>query len=152
MRKLVTILALCALLLSGCSKSVKEIRVTSFEVVSVTPVGLTRFVATVEAGIDNPFASLLVEDFEGHLKLDGQECLDVSAGELLLEGRCDKTYAIPFEASLSEGFSPFRILPILSDPDPLRLSVDISARASLRSGVGKTFEFKDIPIDKFLKR
>lgn len=152
MKKLAAILMACTLVLTGCSNSFKDIKVTSFDIVSITPRGLSELAATVEVGINNPTIPFTVRDILGTIKLDGNPCLDITADQVLVDGNREKIYSVPLRARLCEGFNPFSLLTMLQNQDLSRFTVDISAKVELRSGIGKTFELKDISMDKLVSR
>lgn len=138
------------LLVSGCAKTYKDIKVTSFDLVSVTPQGLTRVDALIDVGIDNPIVGFEVFDANGLVKLDGEPCLSITADQLVVQGKTAKTYRIPLNGVIADGFNPFQLLTLFKNLDMSRVTVDLSARVNLRGGVGKVFEFKDMPLDKML--
>lgn len=150
MKKLATILLACSLILTGCSKSFKDIKVTSFNVLSITPRGLTELIATVEVGVDNPILAFTVKDIHGGIRMDGNPCIEITSDYVMIDGSCEKTYTIPVRAKLSEEFNPFQLLTMLQNRDLSRFTVDVNAKVLLRSGIGKTFELKDIPMDKLI--
>jgi len=150
MKKLVAILMACTLVLTGCNNSFKNIKVTSFEIVSITPRGLSELAATVDIGINNPAISFNVRDIFGTINLDGNPCLDITTGQVLVDGNKEKIYSIPLRARLCEGFNPLSLLTMLQNQDLNRFTVDISAKVELRSGIGKTFELKGVPMDKLV--
>lgn len=152
MKKLFAIMMVCALMFTGCGKSVKDIKVTSFDIVSITPRGLSELAATIELGVNNPIISFTVRDALGTIKLDGTPCLDISADQIIIDADCEKIYSIPLRAKLCQGFNPFSLLTLFQNQDLSRFTVDVGAKIQLRSGVGKTFELKDIPLDKLVSR
>ena len=141
------------MLFSGCSK-IKEISVTSFELVSVTPKGLTELDALVKIGIHNPAVPFELTDAVGTLKIGGSPCLSLSADQLIVSGNMDKVYSLPIHGVLAEGFNPFQLLTLLKGDsiDLENVTADVDARISLRGGVGKNLELKDIKLSKLLKK
>ncbi len=147
------ILALVLVLLSSCGGSVKDVRVTSFRVVSVAPQGLSGLTALVEAGIHNPGIGFEVTSLHGTLRMDGKDMLYLDADQLMVEGRSDRTYDIPLKGRIADGFNPFQLLSLLGDGSDLsRLTVSARARLALRGGVGKTVEIKDMPLEELKDR
>jgi len=147
---IVTILSVLPML-TGCT-SFSEIKIKSFEIVSVTPRGTTGLDALVKVEVDNPSMSFELTDLVGTLKLEGHPCLSITADQLIVAGKTVKIYSVPLQGRLSEGFNPFQLLRIINgySLDFDKLTVDVSGKASLRGGVGKKLEFKDIKIGEYL--
>lgn len=151
---LLFICALAALLtIQGCNK-VKELAVTSFEIVSIAPSGISALDATVRVGIHNPLVAFEATDVIGTLKLDGKPCLYLSADQLIVSGNCDKVYTIPVRGNIAEGFNPFELLNLINGTSLAldKLSVDVNGKLALRGGVGKKLELKDIRISDYMKK
>ena len=145
MKRILPLLAATALLLSSCA-SYKDIRITSFEVVSLTPSGLREVDATLRVGIDNPILSFVVEDIEGTLR-DGSDPLAyVVSDQLIVSGKTSKAYEIPVKGRLADSKNILSVLSTISRPDSLK--ADVSLKVSLRNGIGKTLNIKDIPVIK----
>jgi len=146
------LLIAAAVLVSGCAKSYKDIRVTSLKLVSVSPRGITGIDVLVELGIDNPIAGFEVFDLSGILKMDGKPCLNITADQLVVQGSSSKVYRIPLVGELDGSFNPLMLVTLFQNMDPTRFTADISARVNLRGGVGKVIELKDQPLDILLER
>ena len=140
-------------LATGCKK-VKEISVTSFEIVSVTPSGLTDLDALVKLGIHNPMVPFEVTDATGTLKIAGKPCISLSTDQLIVAGNTDKVYSIPIKGKIAEGFNPFDLLKLFNGTslDFDKLTVDVNGKVALRGGVGKKLDLKDIKLNKFSKK
>lgn len=156
MKKHLPIIALIisALLMCGCSgHGIKDIKVTSVKIVSVSPRGLNGLDALLELGIHNPAMSFEVTDVTGVAKMDGQECLVVTADQLIVSGKTDKVYSVPLKGSLSEGFNPFQLLNIVGGSmDMSKITVSVKAKVALRGGIGKNIELKDIPLSSLISK
>lgn len=155
MKKKLYILFACALaalsVMTSCSK-MEDIRITSFEIVSVTPRGLNGLDVLVKIGIDNPAVEFEVSDLAGTLRLEGMPCLSISADPLTVSGKSVKTYSVPLRGQLADGFNPFQLLRIINgySLDYDKLTLDIEGKASLPGGLGKKLEFNDIKIGEHL--
>lgn len=138
---------------TGCKK-VKEISVTSFEIVSVNPSGLTELDALIKLGIYNPMVPFEVTDATGTLKIAGKPCISLSTDQLIVAGNADKIYSIPIKGRIAEGFNPFELLKLFngSSLDFDQLTVDVNGKVALRGGVGKKLDLKDIKLSKFSKK
>lgn len=143
--------AMCAVLavfmLSGCAKSYKDIKVTGFSLVSISPRGLSGVDALVDVGIDNPSVGFEVFDLKCLVKMDGEPFVTLTSDQLVILGKTSKTYSIPLKGYLADGFNPFQLLGLLKDMDISRFKADVSARVNLRGGVGKEIKFKDLPLE-----
>lgn len=151
---LLFVCALAALLMcQGCNK-VKELKVTSFEIVSITPSGTSELDATVRLGLHNPLVSFEVTDVIGTLKMEGKPCLHLTADQLIVAGNSDKVYTIPVRGTIAEGFNPFQLLNLINGAslDFDKLTVDVNGKIALRGGVGKKLELKDIRISDYMKK
>jgi hypothetical protein len=143
----IIIIVLFAFALAGCTASVEDIKVTSFRVVSVVPQGVSNIVALVEIGIHNPTIGFEVTDMQAVAKLDGEQAVQFSADQLIVDGKKDKVYTLPLKGRIVDGFNPFKLLTLFSNGMDLRgVTADVSARAALRGGIGKNIELKDIKI------
>ncbi len=152
MKKLLIILSACITLFAGCSGSINDIEVTGFNIISVTPRGVSELYATVELGIRNPIIAFTLQNMEGTINMDGQPCIRITADQLMVDGKSDKVYVIPVKGKLMEGFNPWQLLSVLKDNDFSKLTVDASARVSLKSGIGKDIAVKDMSLEKLLKK
>ncbi|MCQ2182349.1 MAG: hypothetical protein MJY89_02970 [Bacteroidales bacterium] len=155
-RKICLLLAIVASalsLLTSCSKT-KDIKITSFEIVSVTPRGMNGLDALVKIGINNPSVAFELTDLVGTLKLEGVPCLSITADQLIVSGKTVKTYSVPLQGQMSEGFNPFQLLRIINgySLDFDKLTVDVQGKASLRGGFGKKLEINDLKIGEYLVR
>ena len=137
---------------SGCN-DIKQIKVTSFEVVSITPKGFNGIDALVKVGFHNPAMAFELADAVGTAKVKGVPCLEIGADRFVVDGKCDKTYSIHVHGELAQGFDPFQLLQLLNNQMGADdLTLDVSAKAVLRGGIGKKIDLKDIPLSKFMKK
>lgn len=151
MKRIATIALSCLFLLTGCH-SFKDVKVTSADLAQITPMGLTAIKAVVEVGIDNPTMAFELKDVQGLLRMNGDSCLVVTSQGVKVDGRCSKSYFIPLEGKLADGFNPFSLLQILSTRDLSIFTIDVRAKGVLRSGIGKVIEYKDIPLDSLIDK
>lgn len=154
MRALRTILiVIFSLLLTACSNRLKEIELTSVDLLSVSPKGLSGISAQLELGIHNPAMAFEISDLGAILRFKSEPALLISAEPLVVEGRCDKLYIVPLDGRLAEGFNPFKLLQLLGgEVDMSDLSLDVKAKVALRNGLGKDIEYKDIALDTLLEK
>lgn len=152
MKRITAILCLCILILSGCSKTYKDIKVTSFEVISITPKGLNQVDALVDVGIYNPIVGFEVTDVLGVLKMDGEPCVNISTDQLTISGKTEKVYRIPLHGELEPGFNPLSLLKVAQTLDFSGFTADVNGKVSLRGGIGKTISLKGLKLGELEKR
>ena len=159
MKRLIIILSIILPLLSSCSgKGIKDIKVNSFEVVSLTPKGLRDIDALIKVNVHNPSVSFELTDIAGLLKLKGKDVLTLTTDQLIVAGKTDKVYTIPVHGTIAEDFNPFQLLDIFNangGEQKLNLddvTLDLSLRPALRGGLGKIVDVKDIKLSKLLEK
>lgn len=144
--------SLLAALLTGCSGSVKDIKVTGFSLESVVPTGLHGLEAVVDLTVDNPSFDFKLTETEAVVKMSGDPCLTLTTDAVSVEGKCEKTYSIPVKGKLDESFNPFAVLKLVSSGDYNDCTVDVRARVTLKGGIGKVIEKKDIPVSGLIDK
>lgn len=149
MRRIILIIATCLALLTGCH-SFKDIKVNSFELTRVVPVGLSAIEAEVLVELDNPTVGFSVENAEGILKMNGTPCMTITADCVKIDRKSVKHYSIPLKGKLADGFNPFQLLNILGTRDLSVFSMDVKAHGKLKGGIGKDIEYKDIPLTSLI--
>ena len=149
MKRVLPIILFSALMLCGCSKTYKDIKVTSFDIVSVTPKGLNQVEAVVDVGLSNPIVGLRVTDLTGTLMMAGDPCLSLRIPELDVQGRMDKVYRIPVTGTIQPGFNPLSLLSIAQSMDLSSFTADLQGRVWLGK-VGKNLELKNLKIGQMV--
>ena len=144
------VIALAVFCACSCAKSFQDIKVTSCDIVSLSPRGLTSIDATVNIGVDNPTVQVTLTRMNAVLKMDGIPCLLVTADDVTLDAKSEKVYPLLLHGSLDSEFNPFQLLTLLQQPDLEPMTIDVSFRGKLRSGLGKDFEYTDIPLKELL--
>lgn len=152
MKRVIAILCFCILILSGCSKSYKDIKVTSFEVISITPKGLNQVDALVDVGIYNPIVGFEVTDVLGVLKMEGDPCVRISTDQLTISGKTEKVYRIPLHGELEPGFNPLSLLKVVQTMDFSSFTADVNGKVSLRGGIGKTISMTNLKLGELEKK
>lgn len=148
MKRIATLLitALAVLCTVSCSESFKDIKVTSCQLESITPRGLSAFDAILDIGINNPAPQVTLSEMNAVIRLNEIPCLYLTAEDITLEPRSEQVYVAFFHGSLAEDFNPFSLLPLLQHPELEGITLDLGFRGTLRSGLGKYFEYTGIPI------
>ena len=154
MKKLLRLLipALAALCLCSCGKSFQDIKVTSCDLESLSPRGLSAIDAVVNVGVDNPTVQVTLTNLAAVVKMDGVPCLHVTADDLTLAPKSEQVYSLLLHGALDELFNPLQLLTLLAEPNLDALTLDVSFRGKLRSGLGKDFEYTDIALKDLLSK
>lgn len=152
-RRLYIILAFVVMLfgISSC-KSYKDISVTSCNLVSVTPNGFKSISAVIALGIDNPIIGFRIDNLSGTIKFKGEPFLLLSAGDIAIDGRANKVYDINVAGSLVEGFNLLQLLSIAVTRNLDDLTLDMTVRPALKTGIGKTLNFRDVPVKSLIDK
>lgn len=147
------------ILLSGCKgRSLKDIKVNSLEIVSLSPHGLRDIDAVVRLTVYNPSVGFELTDILGQVKYKGEEAIVITADQLMVAGKAEKTYTIPLHGTIADDFNPFQLLNLMSGSGGDKkinlddVTLDISLRPALRGGIGTTVVKKDIRVSDFLKK
>lgn len=150
----VLLLLVLALALTGCKgKGIKDIKVNSARIVSVTPEGLNGLTALVEVDVHNPTVSFELTNISGLARYKGQDALLVTADQLIVAGHTDKKYRIPVQGEIVEGFNPLQLVRLVSSESSFDdVTLTIKGKVALRGGIGKNIELKDIPLSSLMKK
>lgn len=151
MKRFLPAFLLAAALLCSCVNSYKNIKITDCQLHSVTPTGLRALDAMVTLTVDNPATDLIIRDVHGMIKRDGEAFLKVTASDIFVEGKCVKDYRVPLNGELMGEGGMLSLFTSLSGNTQAAYTVDIVALISLKSGLRRTFEYKDIPMEDLLK-
>lgn len=148
----IIIAALVAFCLCSCGKSFQDIKMTSCELVSLSPRGLSAIDATVSVGIDNPTVQVTLSQIYGLVKMNGEPCLHITADDVTLAPKTEDIYTLDLHGNIDSYFNPLQLLTLFSEPDWSVMTMDIRFRGTLKSGLGKDFEYKDIPLKDLLEK
>ena len=154
-RKSVNILAYFVLAvmfcLTGC-KDVKDIKVTSVEVESISARGLRSVDIFLKVGVDNPAKQVRVSEIEGSLVQSGKVIGKLAMDPFVLLARSSETYTLKANVSLAKG-AGLKDLMLLADQKGLNeCTVDISAKAAYGKGAPMPVKMKNIPLKELLDR
>ena len=142
----IAIAAVAAFCLCSCANSFKDIKVTSCELLSLSPKGLSALDAAIEIGVDNPTVQVPLTNMYARVKMDGEPCLHFTADDVTLSPRSEEIYNIDIHGNIDGSFNPFQLLTLFQGSGLETVPVDVWFRGVLKSGFGKDFEYKDIPI------
>ena len=137
--------------LSGC-KNVKDIRVTSAKLETISFQGLKSLGVHLAVGIDNPARmQVTLEDINGAVKHSGKVIGRMAMDPFVLQGRSAEVYHLKAFLSIGED-ATLRDLLMLTDVEKLyECTVDVSATPRLKSGLGAPVTLRDIPLKKLLE-
>lgn len=149
--RLLLLVITAILSLASCGK-ISEIRPTSFELESIAPKGLYSVAADFKVGIHNPAMQIALSDIFAEVMLDGKVVGNVSLAPFVMEAKSDNVYDMNALVALNKGFSIINLLPMMKDPESLKNAyVNVKVKATLKSGLSKNLEWKEIPVEKLLK-
>lgn len=154
MNRIVKILltALVVLCCSSCGKSLKDIQVTSCKLTSISPRGLSSFDASLDLVVDNPSVQVSLTKMSATLKMNGEPCLYLTADDVTLNPKSQEVYTLTVHGLMDSKFNPFSLLSLLQDMDLEPMSVDVFCHGALKSGIGKDFVYKDLPLKDLLDK
>lgn len=152
MKRIFTILSVVLILtlLSGCSK-IKDIKITSFGIESLSPKGFRNVDAVLAVGIDNPTFAFAIQGLDGVVKYRGEEMATFFADTVSIDSRCAKVYDLPCSATLNDKISLSRAFSFLKKGSLEGFTTDITAKIRLRNGMRKTLKFKDLDLQQFIE-
>ena len=144
--------ALAVLFCLGGCKGIKQISVSSFEIVSIAPRGMNEIDALVKVGINNPTVAFEVTDLSGTVFVKDSPCLTLTSDQLIVYAKSDRVYSIPVHGTLEKEFNPFQLLQLFNNQMNLDdVTLNVKAKAALRGGAGKVIDLKGIPLSRFIK-
>ena len=152
-RILPLIAILVTLCVSGCRsvEQIKNIKVTSWSLESVTPSGLRSLNAELAVEIENPAMEFTLEDIRGTLHYKGEPMVDYVIDPVTILRKCTRTYPVSVSARLSGNFPLLNVLAIVARPDPADFTTDIDAKIRFKSGISKDIHLKNVPIKDFIE-
>lgn len=146
---LAAIIAILAVCLTGCSKA-GDIKVTSCDLVSLSPAGLRSIDGTVAVGIHNPIFGFKVTGTSGKVYYKGSELVDFTVDDFDVNGKSDEKYNLTGHASLARGVSLLSVLGLARNINAADYTVDVSATVKAK-GLHKTIVRNGIPLEKMME-
>lgn len=137
------------LCLSGC-KDIKDIRVTSVKLESVSPRGFKSLDIFLKVGVDNPARQVRLSEIDGSLIHSGKIIGKLAMDPFVLPAKSSDTYTVKANVSLAKG-AGLKDLMILMDPAKINdCTVDVSAKAAYGKGAPVPVKKKNIPLRELL--
>lgn len=145
----VSVMALC---LTGCKdiQNIKNIKVTSVAVETVSPNGLRGMTVGLAVGVDNPSFHVDLSEINGALKLSGKVLGRVTMDPFTLHGKSAEIYHLKAAVTIEPGVTLSELAALLDMETLNQCMVDVSARATLKNGLSKVLNFNDIPVKDLL--
>lgn len=145
----VSAMALC---LTGCKdiQNIKNIKVTSVAVETVSPNGLRGMTVGLAVGVDNPSFHVDLSEINGALKLSGKVLGRVTMDPFTLHGKSAEIYHLRAVVTIEQGVTLNELAALLDMETLNQCMVDVSARATLKNGLSKVLNFNDIPVKDLL--
>ena len=142
--------ALSVVMSCSCSR-IKDIRLQSCSVESVSPIGLHGLNAELALQIQNPAMQFTLTDITGVVYHKGEPLVDFEADPIKVNARSVAVYPLPCQATLASGVRLMDVISLMRGYDLNDFTADVSAKIHLRSGIAKTLKFKDIPVKDLLE-
>jgi hypothetical protein len=137
-------------IMPSCSK-MKDIKITSVGLESLSPKGFRAADAVLSLGIDNPSMAFTITKVNGLLKYNGEDFATYSADSLAVDKKCEKVYDLPCSAVISENVGLRQVMNLITSGSLEGFTTDVEAHVTLKNGIGKTFTFKDLDLNKISK-
>lgn len=147
-RSLAVLAALFAIVACG---SVKDIAVTSCDIVSIAPNGLKSVDVVLALGIHNPTIAFSLSDVEGVLYNDTHELATFGGGPLDVAKKSDDVHELSCYASLTDQVSLFEVLNLVRTRDFNGYKIDVSGVVTLANGIKKTLRFKEMDVNELME-
>jgi len=129
----------------------KNVKITSFELESVSLCGLREVNTVININIDNPSIQFSINDLNAVLKYGGQECMIFEGSRIDVDAKSNKNYRVLVHGRLCDNFNPFVILGLLQSQDFEQCTLDLSGTAQA-AGLKKKLSYKDICVKDLLKK
>lgn len=137
--------------LVSCNK-IREIRPTSFELVSVSPKGFYSADVDFRLGVHNPALQIGFSDIFAEVVLNGKVIGNVSVAPFVMEAKSDKVYDMNALLALNKGTSVLNLIPLLKNPDAMKNAhINLRVRATLKNGISKELVWNEVPVEKLIK-
>ena len=148
-RGLVFLLIAFMLALAGC-KDIKDIRVTSVKLESISMRGFKSVDLHLSAEVDNPARQIKLTEIDGSLIYSGKVIGRLAMDPFILAPKSLEIYNLKANVALAQG-AGFKDLMILADPVKLNeCTVDVSAKATYGKGAPMYVKRKNIPLKELL--
>ena len=146
---LVFLLMAFMLALAGC-KDIKDIRVTSVNLESVSMRGFKSVDLHLSAEVYNPARQIRLSEIDGSIVHSGKVIGKLAMDPFILAPKSLETYNLKANVALAQG-TGLKDLMMLADPQKLNeCTVDVSAKATYGKGAPMQIKRKNIPLKELL--
>ena len=143
---------LAAVLFMACSCcNIRNIRVTSCNVASISPNGLRSVDARLRVGVHNPAMTFTVSDIIGYIHDGNGVIANFTGGPVTVLRKTDAVYELPCSLTLDGRMSIFDALGALKTMDMSAYFIDITAVVTTAGGVSKVYKYNDLPLMEILR-
>ena len=148
-RTAVILLMAFVLALTGC-RNIKDIRVLSVNLDSISMRGFKSVDLHFSAEIDNPARQIRLTEIDGSIIHSGKIIGKLAMDSFILAPKSQETYNLKANVSLAQG-AGLKDLMMLADPKRLNeCTVDLSAKAAYGKGTPMPVKRKNIPLKELL--
>ncbi len=139
--------------LSSCSgiKKLKEIDITSTQITSITPNGLTNLNLGCKVGILNPGMQISLSEITCDIKHYGNVLGKVAVDPFTINARTEEIYDLHAKAKLGEDMTIIEAGKLLERDIMDQLTADLHARVKLKGGISKRVTLTDVPLKKLIE-
>ncbi len=139
--------------LSSCSEiqKLKNIDITSANISSITPNGLTSLILGCNVGINNPSIQLKLSEITCDIKHSGKVLGNVAIDPFTLKARTEEIYDIKANAKLGKDMTILEAANLFKSNIMEELTADLHARVQLKGGLGKRVTLTDVPLKKLIE-
>lgn len=145
------VVIVAAMTLTGCVKAYRDIKVTSCNVVSITPSGLRAIDAVLSVGVTNPGPEFEISGLNVTIRTAGEDCLRLNADKVFFEKGENKIYRVPLRGELCEGYNVMSAFEVLQGTGDA-LTAEASFRIGLKGSRGIPVKLKERPVSSVLKK
>ena len=140
------------LLLSSCGgmNKVRNLRFTSFRIVSFSPRGLRSADAVLKIGISNPSDDLIVRDLEGVVRKNGTPLARLTGEDVLINGPKIADYTLPCVLALENGVSVVKLIGIIGEGDFSAYTADVTFRLT-SGGTTRKVKIKKLKLSDIIR-
>jgi len=143
--------AVLMLLVSGCAR-IDDVHVRTCSVKTIEPSGFRSVRGVLAIGIDNRTVGFAISGIKGVVKSRDKEIGSFSGGPVVVDGHSFKVCDLSFAATLDKSVSMSDLLVLAFKGNLDGYVADISARVRFRGGIGKTIDFKNVPLEKLIDK
>lgn len=151
MKRLLTILAVLTVMVSmtGCA-GVRDIKVTSCAVKSISLSGLRSIDGVLTIGIENPIMAFTISDLSGVITHQGEEFATFKAGKLPVARKSSKIYPLSCSGSIARNVSLLELVRLAGNRDLSDMAMDLTLKVKLKCGISKTLKFKGLKVTELM--